>query len=225
MGSVRLPEPVEGWNPVPGESDRMMWWDGKGFTHEAKLHGDRWAVVGRELPARRMGRSGWITLVFGVPLLFVLVVVALVLSPVGGLFKDVEQQVGPGAGELRTELDSWTLPSTVQRAKRADESTAWSPGSTSTSVTRYYRARGVDATAAATDLVRALRTQGYALRGSGHMEFPATPNTPEIPGTFGLWYGPGKTEHTELSISVDDPGGRTFSAELADTGARSGGGE
>lgn len=44
MGSVEIPEPVAGWNPVPGDPDAMVWWDGAGFTHEAVRAGDRWEV-------------------------------------------------------------------------------------------------------------------------------------------------------------------------------------
>lgn len=47
MGTVEIPDPVHGWNPVPGDADAMVWWDGSALTAEAVRVGDRWEVLAR----------------------------------------------------------------------------------------------------------------------------------------------------------------------------------
>ena len=65
MSWVEIPEPVDGWNPVPGDPDRMVWWDGTTFTHDATRVDGEWAST--QVPAaqcdpppsrRRVGSGG-----------------------------------------------------------------------------------------------------------------------------------------------------------------------
>ncbi len=44
-GRAEIVDPVEGWNPVPGDPDSSVFWDGSTFTHEAIRAGDGWEVL------------------------------------------------------------------------------------------------------------------------------------------------------------------------------------
>lgn len=40
-----IEHPVPGWNPVPEDPDRLVWWDGTTFTHETVRTADGWEIV------------------------------------------------------------------------------------------------------------------------------------------------------------------------------------
>lgn len=46
-----IKHPVEGWNPVPGEPESLVWWDGARFTQRAVRAGDGWEMTEREVDA------------------------------------------------------------------------------------------------------------------------------------------------------------------------------
>jgi hypothetical protein len=105
---------------------------------------------------RKARRRHW----YAVALVVAVLAVPAVLFTV--MVSSSEQQSREHAQSWIREMDSWSLPPSVQRSKRPDEVLAETFGASTESATRYYLpAPGTTTKQAAADLVTALRSQGY----------------------------------------------------------------
>jgi hypothetical protein len=138
-----------GWFPDPSRRHRLRYRD-RSWTIWVADAGDAERDVEGLAGIRRTRRRHWL--------------VALGALLAVGLLGFGTYVIGRNAGQDRadkmiTELNGWTLPSTVVRSPNSDIVKV--EGFGAPDVTRYYEPRGMPVAQAMDDLAAALRRQGY----------------------------------------------------------------